>query len=98
GAVMVALSLMLLRAGEGKVALAQWGGFLLARFVTDGLKAALGRARPEMTDLEKLLAGANNYAFPSGHATSAIYVYGFIALLMMRSHMPRLGIWMVLLL
>jgi undecaprenyl-diphosphatase len=96
GAVMATVSLMLLRAGEARVLLAQWGGFLLARLVTDGLKLALSRARPEMTDLERLLAGATNYAFPSGHATSAAYVYGFIALLMLRSHLPGPGRWAIL--
>jgi undecaprenyl-diphosphatase len=95
GAVMVAVSLMLLRAGEGRLLLAQWGGFVLARLVTEGLKMALSRARPEMTDLERLLAGATNYAFPSGHATSAAYVYGFLALLMLRSHLPGPGKWAI---
>jgi undecaprenyl-diphosphatase len=98
GAVMVAVSLMLLRAGEARVLAAQWGGFLLARVVTEGLKLALSRARPEMTDLERLLAGATNYAFPSGHATSAAFVYGFMALLMLRSHLPAPGKWPILVL
>lgn len=88
-AVMAAVSLMLIRAGTPRVVLAQWGGFLLARLVTEGLKFALARARPPLDDLDLLLAGATNYAFPSGHATSAIYIYGFIALLMMRSGLPR---------
>lgn len=89
--VMTAVSLMLLRAGTPRIVLAQWGGFLLARLVTQGLKLALARARPPLDELDLMLAGATNYAFPSGHATSAIYVYGFIALLMVRSGLPRGG-------
>jgi undecaprenyl-diphosphatase len=92
-AVMGAVSLMLWRSGNLNLVLVQWSGFFLARLVTEALKVGLARARPPMSDMERVLAGATNYSFPSGHATSAIYVYGFLILLMMRSSLPRPGVW-----
>lgn len=96
--VMVVMSLMLWRSGNPRLVAVQWGGFLLARAVTEGLKFVMARERPPLTDLEVVLAGATNYAFPSGHATSGIYVYGFVMLLMLRSSLPQPAAWICALL
>lgn len=91
--VMVVISLMFWRAGQQRLILPQWGGFLLARLVTDGLKHLMARQRPDITDLQQLLAGATSHAFPSGHATSGAYLYGLIALLILWSGVPRVAAW-----
>lgn len=80
--VMIVVSLMLMRRREFSPLLPQWSGFIVARLLTDGLKHLMGRERMAMTDMTELLAGASSPSFPSGHATSAMFVYGFIAYLM----------------
>lgn len=86
--VMIAVSLMLLRHRDSILLLPQWGGFLVARLLTDGLKHVMGRERMAMTDMTELLAGASSPSFPSGHATTAMIVYGFIAYLIVNSSLP----------
>lgn len=86
--IMAVISLMLLRAGEAYLLLPQWGGYLLARLVTEGLKHLIGRARPPAEEMVRLAAQATSPSFPSGHATSAAFVCGLLAVLVMRSDMP----------
>jgi undecaprenyl-diphosphatase len=62
-----------------------------ARIVTDGLKLLMARPRPaDLTDPDKLLAAATSASFPSGHTTSAVYVFGFLILVMLGSNAPPL--------
>lgn len=86
--VMLVMSLMLLRSGEAGLLLPQWGGFLAARGLTDGLKHIIGRERMAMTETTEMLAHASSPSFPSGHATSAMIVYGFLGFLLLRSRLP----------
>jgi len=86
-AAMAVVSLLLLRSGEKRTVLLQWAGFLGARIATDGLKLLMARPRPaDLTDPDRILAAATSASFPSGHTTSAVYVFGFLILVMLESN------------
>lgn len=84
-AVLVTISLMFVCDGRLRLLPPLWLGFAGARVITDGLKHLIERPRPEMAEYVRLLADATSPAFPSGHATSATFVYGFLAFLVERS-------------
>ncbi|MEX2523803.1 MAG: phosphatase PAP2 family protein [Gammaproteobacteria bacterium] len=86
--VMLVVSLMLIRERSLHLVLPFWLGFLGARFITGSLKYAVGRERMAMDNFVELMAGINSPSYPSGHATSALYVYGFVAYLMMSADLP----------
>lgn len=79
----LSLSVVLLVRDRSWRAVSLWAGFLAARVVTDGLKIAVGRARPSLPELGYVPDGWNTLSFPSGHATSATYFFGFVAILCM---------------
>ncbi|NOV22906.1 phosphatase PAP2 family protein [Cupriavidus necator] len=55
-----------------------WAGALLgARACVMALKLAMARVRPA-----SIYSGLESYSFPSGHATSSMVTYGFLAFLM----------------
>ncbi|MEO6660938.1 MAG: phosphatase PAP2 family protein, partial [Burkholderiaceae bacterium] len=55
-----------------------------AQVLVWALKLSVGRARPS-----PIYAGIEQYSFPSGHATSAIVLYGFLAFLLARGRSAR---------
>lgn len=83
--VMLLASLVLWFQGRRSLLVAQWGGFAGARIVTDGLKHLIGRPRPGPEELGFINEHWNTLSFPSGHTTSALYLYGFLVLLLLRS-------------
>jgi undecaprenyl-diphosphatase len=83
--VMVLLSLALLLQRKYIQAVSFWGGFLVTRLVTDGLKYFIARPRPGLNELGYIPPGWDALSFPSGHTTSACFVYGFLLLLGLRS-------------
>jgi undecaprenyl-diphosphatase len=72
------------RAGAGLIAAS-----LLSSFASDVLKAAFARPRPA---LMPHLDAVNNLSYPSGHATNAMAVYLFMALMVPTEHRAR---WMI---
>lgn len=64
-----------------------WTAFLGAEATTQAGKHLIARARPEFLDV----ASAHSPAFPSGHATAAMAVYGFLAYVLVRmsTHVRR---------
>ena len=62
--------------GERREALAWLGLGLATLCLVEGLKAAVGRARPT---LWPRLVEATGYSFPSGHALGSAALYGFLA-------------------
>lgn len=69
-------------------------GYTLSYTLDPLLKYFFQRARPELWD--RLVARPSSFSFPSGHATSALVVYGLVALLLARSY-PKQGwfFWLV---
>lgn len=59
---------------------------LSARVLTSVLKVAFGRERPAYPEA---IATEGTFAFPSGHASAATALYGALALLVLRSGLPR---------
>lgn len=55
-------------------------GMLAGIFLTEGLKLAIARARPEV--LERI--SVSGKSFPSGHALDSVVVWSFLALLVWR--------------
>jgi undecaprenyl-diphosphatase len=55
-------------------------GMLAGLFLTEGLKLAIARARPEV--LERI--SVSGKSFPSGHALDSVVVWSFLALLVWR--------------
>jgi undecaprenyl-diphosphatase len=71
--------------------LAYWlSAMVFAQALVWVLKLSLARARPML-----LYTGAEQYSFPSGHATSSIVLYGFLAVLVARHAGPRVqqAVW-----
>jgi undecaprenyl-diphosphatase len=62
---------------------------LLSSFASDIMKAAFARPRPSLVPH---LDSVNNLSFPSGHATSAMAVYLFVALVVPPEQRAR---WMI---
>jgi undecaprenyl-diphosphatase len=62
---------------------------LLSSLVSDMLKLAFARPRPSLLPH---LDAVNNLSYPSGHATSAMAVYLFMALMVPAEHRAR---WMI---
>jgi undecaprenyl-diphosphatase len=62
---------------------------LLSSFASDLMKAAFARPRPSLVPH---LDAVNNLSFPSGHATSAMVVYLFLALVVPPEQRAR---WMI---
>ncbi len=72
--------------------IAGWGlviASLLSSFASDIMKAAFARPRPSLVPH---LDGVNNFSYPSGHATNAMMVYLFIALVVPAKQRVR---WMI---
>jgi undecaprenyl-diphosphatase len=65
------------------------GASLLSSFASDLLKAAFARPRPSLVPH---LDAVNNLSYPSGHATNAMVVYLFIALIVPPEQRAR---WMI---
>lgn len=82
---MAVISLFLIFTSKARLLIPQWFGFGVARLVTDGLKLLLGRERPIMDDVVYVAAGVSSPSFPSGHTTSAVFIYGLLAILVMKS-------------
>lgn len=57
-----------------------WIAFLGAQLSSWSVKYLVGRSRPEFLDL----ASATSSSFPSGHSTSSMAVYGFLAFILAR--------------
>jgi undecaprenyl-diphosphatase len=58
----------------------------LASAGVEGVKAAVARERPDL--LEPILV-EHGFSFPSGHATLSMAAYGILAVLILRSRLPR---------
>lgn len=67
--------------------------FLLSTYVNSGLKFLFAHPRPPDLDPAVRLAGAEGYGLPSGHAQSAVIVWGYLA-----SAFRRVWLWAVALL
>jgi len=52
----------------------------MAELLVKGIKVALHRSRPGL-----FYDGVDSFAFPSGHATKSVVVYGFLAFLICRN-------------
>ena len=76
-AIVLAVSAILWSAGRGRLAPLLWLCFVGAEATTWALKFAVGRVRPVFLDG----ITAASPSFPSAHATVALSVYGFVALL-----------------
>jgi undecaprenyl-diphosphatase len=63
-----------------------WASLGGAVVLYQAFKAIIGRARPPVA---QMLVHAGGYAFPSGHATQAITVWGMLAVLAVAGHRPR---------
>lgn len=83
-AVVGAAAALLWSMGRWRVALAWWLCFVGAEATAYALKFTVGRARPDF--LPGLSAGSPS--FPSAHATVAVAVYGFLALLVAQDAGP----------
>jgi len=66
--------------GYRKFAQSGVAGFLAARIITDGLKRLVARPRPALHELGYTPSGWDTLSFPSGHTSSACYLYGFLLL------------------
>ncbi len=88
--IMVAMFAVLLGRWRGwKLGAALVAAALFSSFASDLMKAAFGRPRPSLVPH---LDTVNNLSFPSGHATNAMMVYLFVALVVPKEQ--RL-VWMI---
>jgi len=67
--------------------------FLLSTYVNNGLKYLIAHPRPPDLDPAVRLASAEGYGLPSGHAQSAVIVWGYLA-----SAFRKTWLWIVALL
>ena len=65
--------------------MALWGAFAGSAATTWTIKYLVGRARPEFIDV----AAAVSPSFPSAHSSSAVAVYGFLAVMVARKFRRR---------
>lgn len=82
-AIMASMSFLLLR--RWRAALYLVVAALGSTLFVHGMKMVLHRSRPL-----QLYDGISEFSFPSGHATSSIVVYGFLAIMFARSASPAL--------
>jgi membrane-associated phospholipid phosphatase len=73
------VTLLLLRAGRRREALVLVAATVVAQAVTHGPKALFARPRPDAGSAVPL---PDSYSFPSGHALTAVVVFGVLAALL----------------
>jgi membrane-associated phospholipid phosphatase len=79
--IVAVVALLLLRAGRRRDAVVLVAATLIAQAATNGPKAAFARPRPDAGSAVPL---PDSYSFPSGHALTAVVVFGLLAALVER--------------
>ncbi len=69
-----------------------WAGLAGATVLDRGFKHAVGRARPPVA---QMLVQTGGYAYPSGHATQAVTVWGLLAVLAAAGAHRRTRAWIL---